>query len=210
MFGESALCPQSVTKSVINCKAGLRMYLFIKHLKDPVSICNPFWIYISSSSERSSLTSRVFFLGQRQSLLVDLTGFQPTLLVSKDTENPGNGAELLAAVIEMLFICSTGAKVIFPGVIRVNLCLCNHLVSFTFAPMFSGQTGEELQDPNLMFHSGLLPPLLPLRHLPLPALLPLQPLCQELLMPASLILPLILQLHKEAPRVRHQPLEAVR
>lgn len=76
--------------------------------------------------------------------------------------------------------------------------------------MFSGQTGEELQDPHLVFHSGLLPPLLPLGHLPLPALLPLQPLRQELLVPASLVLPLILQLHKEAPRVRHQPLEAVR
>lgn len=39
------------------------------------------------------------FSGQLQPLLVDLTGFQPTLSVSKDTENPGNGAELLASVI---------------------------------------------------------------------------------------------------------------
>lgn len=83
-------------------------------------------------------------------------------------------------------------------------------MSSTPAPLPSGQTGEQLQNPDLVLHSGLLPPLLPLSHLPLPALLPLQPLGQELLMPASLILPLILQLHKEAPRIRHQPLEAVR
>lgn len=61
-----------------------------------------------------------------------------------------------------------------------------------------------------MLHASLLPPLLPLGRLPLPALLSLQPLCQELLMPAGLLLPLILQLHQKAPGIRHQPLEALR
>lgn len=51
------------------------------------------------------------------SLLVDLTGFQPTMSVSKDTENPGNGAELLGSDIQFSFICSTRAKISFPGVI---------------------------------------------------------------------------------------------
>lgn len=96
------------------------------------------------------------------------------------------------------------------GSTRAKLFLWNCLVSSTPAPLPSGQAGEQLQNPDLVLHSGLLPPLLPLSHLPLPALLPLQPLGQELLMPASLVLPLILQLHEEAPRVRHQPLEAVR
>lgn len=108
------------------------------------------------------------------------------------------------------FISSTRAEIILPGVIRAQLRLCNRRLSSTSAPLLSGQPGEELQNPDLVLHSGLLPPLLPLSHLPLPALLPLQPLGQELLVPASLILPLILQLHKEAPRVRHHPLEAVR
>lgn len=94
--------------------------------------------------------------------------------------------------------------------IGAKLWLCHRRLSSTSAPLLSGQTGEELQDPDLVLHPGLLPPLLPLSHLPLPALLPLQPLGQELLVPASLILPLVLQLHKEAPRVRHHPLEAVR
>ncbi len=61
-----------------------------------------------------------------------------------------------------------------------------------------------------MLHASFLPPLLPLSVLPLPALLPLQPLGQELLMPASLLLPLTLQLHQQAPGLGHQPLEALR
>lgn len=60
-----------------------------------------------------------------------------------------------------------------------------------------------------MLHASFLPPLLSLSRLPLPALLPLQPLGQELLMPAGLLLPLALQLHHQAPGLRHKPLEAL-
>lgn len=61
-----------------------------------------------------------------------------------------------------------------------------------------------------MLHASFLSPLLPLGRLPLPALLPLHPLSQELLVPASLLLPLALKLHQQAPGLRHQLLEAVR
>lgn len=187
------------------------MDLFSQHLRNPVYSCKPvsFWVHISSSSEESSLTW-VFFSGSTAASSSWFNWIPACTVAIKGRRKPWKWGTIVGVCHSGSIISSTGAKIIFPGVIWVHLCLCNHLVSFTFAPLFSGQTGEELQDPNLMFHSSLLPPLVPLSHLPLPALLPLQPLCQELLVPASLILPLILQLHEEAPRVRHQPLEAVR
>lgn len=75
-----------------------------------------------------------------------------------------------------------------------------------FAHLLADQAGEELQHLDLVLHVGLLPPLFPLGRLPLP----LEPLAQELLVPGGLLLPLLLQLRQEGPRLRKQLLVAMR